>query len=480
MSANMARKPEVELKIDKESRILTSLAATIRTGDYPGVNISHHPDKRAETQALKMSSSDVAYEVGERQKVIFNPRTTPDVDLSVREPFSGVFEFKGFLCNPRYAFSAYNVAVQDQAMAEYTKLEALNYSIYEFAKPDTELNVKLESAQSIPKFIKKILEELVKNGPAEEGLDEQGKKDRKAQHAINSEGHKIFMEILDASEDTFGWKEIVQQMASMGDTQGKLLKARICEIFFSATGSFLLNMQMLCDEFQVIYIPEWDKPGKFVNRTKIFQEPEVLKLEPVAMAFSGGSQKGLFPVRYVSVAPMFRIVDTELKEDKKRTETPFILCPEPDDFVVATSMRHPGPLWLDYDKVNSIKLEKDPASNRSMDLKKKQQAREEHSQDVKKHLKSLDKILYSWGMSIYAWSSLAGSVATIEVPLDFYIELGKRYEIQNKDGEKLFSGFLVGITHNIVVNNQGQALTTLDFSHIMAGDFELPGLDEMK
>jgi hypothetical protein len=67
-------------------------------------------------------------------------------------------------------------------------------------------------------------------------------------------------------------------------------------------------------------------------------------------------------------------------------------------------------------------------------------------------------------------------VASVTIPLDFRIQPGKRYTVQNSKGKPLFSGYLIAITHSVTTENKGQALTTLDFSHIMAGDFKLPGI----
>lgn len=474
-----ARKPNIKLNIQGKTRHTTALAVNLQIGAYPRINVQHHTDVKAENEALKLSSADVTKEVGERQGVIFNTRENPDIDLTVEEKTAGTLEFKGYLCNPKYSFSAYNVTMADEGLIEYAKLETLNYSIYEFPKSSTKEVPKIEDSKSLIEYIKKFIEELYKNGPGKDETAKISTRDKEAQHEMNKQGHKIFMQILENSIESAGWDKLPQQFVKLGDPTCANLRIRLRSIFCSSGGSFLTKLGQFCHEFQLLYIPGINNPGKLANRTKLFKEAEPLEIEPISMNLSAGSHTGLFPVRYVAVYPpkvtiSFKEVAPEAIKDM------YVAYPQPEPGIIATSIPTTGPSWLNYDLADVQKLKKSKEVKREFKPGEVESKKKEQEQQLTERKKILEEILSEWGMSVYAWISLERSVASITVPLNFKPELGKRYEVKNKEGAALFSGFLIGIQHNLSSDGRGQALTTLDFSHIMAGDFKLPGLDEMK
>lgn len=478
MSEN-ARKPSVKLKLQGEERTVTALLANFQIGAYPKISVQHHPDTKAENKAIKLSSDDVTKEIGKRQEVIFNTRENPDIDLTVEEKEAGTLEFKGYLCNPRYSFSAYNVTVADEGLIDYAKLETLNYSIYEFPKSSTKEVPKIEDSKSLIEYVKKFIEELYKNGPSKDETAEISTKDKEAQHEINKQGHKLFIKILENSVESAGWEKLPQQFVKLGDPTCVDLRVRLRSIFCSAGGSFLTKLGQFCHEFQLIYIPGIKDPGKLANRTKLFKEAEALEIEPVSMIMSAGSHTGLFPVRYVAVYPPK--VSASYKEAAPQAiKDMYIAYPQLEAGTIATSIPTTGPLWLNYNLTDVQNLKSSQEVKRGFQPSEVEAQKKENEQKLTERKKILEEILSDWGMSTYAWVSLERSVASIIVPLNFKPELGKRYEVKNKEGKALFSGFLIGIQHNLSTDGRGQALTTLDFSHIMAGDFKLPGLDEMK
>lgn len=481
MSAN-ARKPSVKLEIAGNNRIATSVNITMQIGEYPTATAEHHQNKEAEKKSMAVDSDDITRVIGSRQNRIFNERAQSDFKINLEERVAGELEFEGYLRNPRYAFSAFNVAMADDGLPEYAIMDSLDYKIYTFPTlKDTELTTNIENSTSLTKYIIKLTDTMVKAGPSENSDLKMSTKDKKAQHEINKKAHPLFVKLLKNSENTIGWEKLPDWLKSLGDTKCARLRTVIQAVLFSSSGNFLQCIRRLCDEFQLLYVPELDNPGKLVNRTDLFQEPEPLKLHLIAMSLAAGSGKGLFPVRYVTVQPQNIISDTEDYGNKKAevVESKFILCPDPGSSELATSAWYTaGPQWIDYN-LDNCQI-KDPKSiKRGFTIKKAKSAKKKRKEKRKERSKILEEVLYRWGMSVYAWQSLATSVASITIPLNFKPKLGKRYVVKNKDDKQLFSGYLVGIAHNVSLNGNGQALTTLDFSHIMAGDFELPGIKDM-
>ena len=480
--SSKVRKPSIKLEIAGNKRIATSANVTMQIGEYPTASAEHHQNKQAEKKSMDVDSDDITRVIGGRQNRIFNERAQADFKLNLEERVAGELEFKGYLRNPRYAFSAFNVAMADDGLPEYAIMDSLDYKIYAFPTlKDTELTAFIEDAGSLAKYIIKLTDEMIKAGPSENSDLKMSTKDKKAQHEINKKAHPLFVKLLKNSEKTIGWKKLPEWLKSLGDTKCARLRAVIQSVLFSSSGNFLQCISRLCDEFQLLYVPELDNPGKLVNRTDLFQEPEPLKLHLISLTLAAGSGKGLFPVRYVTVQPQNIISDIELHNNKQAevVESKFILCPNPGSSELATSAWYTaGPQWIDYD-LSSCQI-KDPKSmRRGFTVKKAKSAKQKRKKKRKERAKTIEEVLYKWGMSVYAWQSLATSVASVTIPLNFKPKLGKRYVVRNKDDKQLFSGYLVGIAHNLSSDGNGQALTTLDFSHIMAGDFELPGIKDM-
>lgn len=481
--SNDARKPSIELEIAGKNRIATSINVQLHIGDYPSATAEHHQDKQADQKSMKMDSADITRVIGSRQERIFNERSDPDFKINIKEKFAGDLEFEGYLRNPRYAFSAFNVAMADDGLIDYAIMDSLDYKIYAFPSlKDSEAINYIEAADSLTQYIIELTDAMVKAGPSESSAGDATERDKKAQHEINKKAHPLFVQLLKNSEESIGWDKLPQWLVSLGDKSCSKLRTVIQSVLFSASGNFMNCIERLCDEFQLIYVPSLKNPGKLVNRTDLFQEPEPLTLDVVALTLAAGSGKGLFPVRYAVVNPPNVRTDKEAysgNENKALIESKYILCPDPGSSSLASSAWYsPGPRWLNYE-LDACKI-KDPKNiKRGFTVEKAKSAKKKRQEGIKERSKVLEDVLYRWGMSVYAWKSLATSVASVTVPLSFKPILGKRYVAKNKKGDQLFSGYLVGIAHNISSNGNGQALTTLDFSHIMSGDFELPGIQDM-
>ena len=124
--SNNARKPSIELEIAGKNRIATSINVQMHIGDYPSATAEHHQDKQADQKSMEVDSADITRVIGSRQERIFNERSDSDFKINVKEKFAGDLEFEGYLRNPRYAFSAFNVAMADDGLIDYAITKRLN------------------------------------------------------------------------------------------------------------------------------------------------------------------------------------------------------------------------------------------------------------------------------------------------------------------------------------------------------------------
>ena len=484
-TANKAKDIQVEFKLDSKKRSPVSLTAQLRLNTYPSITMAHHVGKRAESSAVEVTSEDICKEVGQKQKKIFTTRKKGQEDFDVKATVDGGGEltFKGFSANPTYNFSAFNVTTSDVGIASYAGMDVLNYSIYPAVDDANIRSIKpdLTDKTSLVDIILEVESKIYGNWNEEAYEEKTGDQKHNAIkcHEFNTEFRSYFIELLEASRDTIGWDRIGDYMKELEEL-GEKLKERIWTILANASGSFSVVIQQLCSEFQLLYVPEWDKPGKLVNRNKLFDDPENLKLDIVALAMSGGSSQGLLPTRFVAVQPVNYDSVNNIRALTSNT-LDYIAYPK-ELQEGGTAILRRGPMWLPYDAANYNNTAKAPTdgsaprSSQGPVINSAVEHVQRANEETKRSEEVLGDALYEWGMSEYLWLYLASSVASVTIPLDFRIQPGKRYTVQNSKGKPLFSGYLIAITHSVTTENKGQALTTLDFSHIMAGDFKLPGI----
>ena len=90
-----------------------------------------------------------------------------------------------------------------------------------------------------------------------------------------------------------------------------------------------------------------------------------------------------------------------------------------------------------------------------------------------------------WAEKQYRLWALKNTNATVELPLNLEWgksdanPIGQRYKVTAKGGDGnnpiLFSGYLNRVTHSTAIGqNEGSAVTILDFTHIKTDNFDLP------
>jgi hypothetical protein len=90
------------------------------------------------------------------------------------------------------------------------------------------------------------------------------------------------------------------------------------------------------------------------------------------------------------------------------------------------------------------------------------------------------KLLTWWAQNKFAYLSLMDSQASVRMPLNFGMEVGRVYSVRvySSDGssEEIFQGYLQAVTHRISCKDGGgDASTNASFSHVQAKGYVRAG-----
>lgn len=478
--ASRALKVRCQCKIGGEDRYVSGFVAEMEVNRFwPKITVETHQKKDAHTRAIKLGSFDVAKEMGTLQKKVFDQRSSEDFNFNASvqgDSDGGTLTFKGYVIGSEFTITANSVVRADSAIADYAKISALNFDsarTVTYAQEDE--GPRLEGKESIATFISKCAEDLLKDDG--DGGDEDKSLDttfRELQKEVNKEVFPKFKELLQASEKTFGWEDAVELISEGKCGDDSPLRARIYGILGgSANGSFESTLMQLAEEFQCIYVPEWDKVGKLLNRRDILKNPEKLSMTIVSLNLKTTNGETLFPVKFIAISPPQQV------EYCMEAISDFMAVPKENVKPGASMLRSDGPLWISPAEVmDEIAKEGDEAPRRAkpQKVKKAKKRAKKRKKKKAKEKASLHKILEKYGEALYVYQALSGSFAEIVTTLRLDVEIGKCYRVSSEKGKELFTGVLWGVRHVASTGNgnQPQASTTLNFHIVQMTGFELP------
>lgn len=482
MSANRALEIQCHAQVGGESRYVSGFHAVISVNNFwPKVTIETHDKKAAYSSAKRLSTGEAAKEIGSQQKKIFQSRNSGDLkaQISVSGGDGGSLSFKGFTIGSEYSLSAYQVSRTDTAIVEYAKISALNYGNGRMVEYKDEMTEPaLEKGDSVATFILKCTQQLEKEADeAVSGGKSMDAQFRDKQKSVNKQLSKEFQKLLGASEKTMGWDKAIKAIASGECGDDSAIRTRVMGILTAGAGGFETTIMQLAEEFQCVYVPDWNTIGQLVNRKQLIKQKKSLSVTIISMHLSTSNGGTLFPIKYVAVSPPMRV------PYMVNPETFYVVVPEENVKPGAAMLRTEGPLWIDTSGIMDD-VDKE-GKNRLEDRKKKQKASQGKS-NVKKRKIKLEKadntakeVLMDYGKSIYVFQALAGSYAEIVTTLNLNVKVGKCYTVKNKgSGQEVLTGVLWEVRHNASTGGgqSPQASTTLVFHIIQMPGFTLPGI----
>lgn len=488
-----ARKPEVKVESwGGKKRIIQEISYMAACSSWPSLSATHHVNSDAQDGAVRITAEEMFKSLGEQQKKAFdgagNADTQVSIDVDDQDMGGSTLEFKGIALGDTYDFSAHNVSVRGAAMPEWALMDMLNYSIY--GDFDSDTNKVIESSSSVIEIIQATEQRLMTEAwsKAQEKLSQDKGEGAKQTlqnatkiHQRNQKVRQYFKQVISNSQETFGWSSLDKLFKDRNQRTilNRSIANVVMRVLVGGRGGFLATLNSLANQFQCIYVPGKDPtdPGKLVNMGYLVAaEPETLEIKTLASAsLRAGSPAGLLPIGYVHVLSPIN--------GNTNVRYPYTGASVPKENLSkgGAEDRVEAPDWAAQPGIDAFAKEKTTQYAKaekpeSASITKTEQAVQRTEKDLEKWGTSVQSVAAAWGLCHYAWTSLAHCTAALSVPGTFKPELGKRYKVQ-QEGKELFTGFLYSISTTVSAES---CLTSLNFSHIMATGFSLPGTQEMK
>lgn len=491
-----ARKPLVKINSwGGETRIAETVTLAIHCGSYPSLTVTHHKNTDVSKGAQKVTAAELFEALGKQQQEAFKGAGEPNVDVSIDcGDGEGETKFSGISCGDTYGFSTSAVNIQGNALPAWALMDMLDYSIYKDANgfvlaSDTNETDPKEK-ETILEVLKDVENTLIQSWDRIETALQDAVNDNRifpselesarVTHERNMRIRQYFIQLLDASKDTFGWfsidKLMQEDVAAKKEINANIREAAITHLT-SNVGNFMSAIAAMAGQFQCLYVPELDNPGKFVNMAYLVaSEAQELEIDCLAgCSMSASNPDGILPIGHVHV------YCPKTTDSNMSTQFRGVSVPKATRALGGATMSVNIPDWCNttgmaVDFRNMVVEEyadgeTTDASVEQVDVDLSETAEEDAQAKL-----VIGNVATAWGLCAYAWSALVNCHASLNVPATLKYTVGKRYKVKSGDSV-LFEGFLNGCSTVISAEN---CLTTLEFSHIMAPGFELPGTDEMK
>lgn len=485
MSETKVSSIEATTMVDGQYAHPTRIIITHHINNYSQLDIVHSIGKEAHKSVTDMSSADIFKTMGERQTEMFTHSATEPNMSCILKTTGGDANFVNnidcCICDSSYMFSAGSVYLQERGLEMFAAVDSFDLSIY---LPDTKNvdmflsdDITLSTCDySVPQMMIKLIERLMEDGPKKsETAATIDTKAKETQHSINQSLKFLLFEFLQNSDETFGFKKEFKAAAiKVNNLSGDILKF-LQTVLTASTGSFLNALRRVGDGFASMIVPTIDEGDgrvkyKYMSKQLLYANPEPLYVPIVNLAASSGNSGGLFPARYIAVvpAPVKNCMFTSVPHRD------FVVFPE-SAIEGGSAIKVPGPPWLTKD-ISLSKVNKDGAvtAEQTLSINMVQENYTEVEKNIRTYEDSFAELLLSWAKIQYKDMSLMGASVTMTVPLIKTISPGKRYDVYNSNGDKLFSGFCQSVTASVDSHSSRQATLQLVFSHVEMSGFELP------
>ncbi len=435
---------------------------------------------RAKGRVVRPLSSDMLKAMTAAQQARFQAKTEPDTTIVAEDGQGGMLTFKGFSVAPVLSQSKTTNEESINVVGTDALLNGLGLSIYgsrtdQFRQETTGseyTDTPNNKTGNIAQMIREITEVLVGNLQAtiDEADVESFKKLLALKHAANAPALAAWYQVLRNSDVKYPeWKAPFEAHPRLPQAAAE----RVKEMLQQRSESFWGNIAGLSAEFQFFYKPKIDgTPGAFVRAdTKTVAASKTLPLAATRFTATDGAPQ-LLPlagvILYGPTVPGFR-----LEEDTPSGSTGTIVGSYPELPGVGYYYEGSPPSWLaaggDFETFVSPPP---PAANLVQAVKNfdPELYVAKLAAAANRFLKTdtlISTMLQAYAKVIYDDMRLADSTATLEIPLDFSVEVGTRYTFSLAGGGR-FSGFVRAVQHSLQLSggNTLQSGTSLTLTHI--------------
>lgn len=411
----------------------------------------------------------------------------PDTTVTADDGNGGKLEFSGFTVAPVLEQSTVSSSETVNVVGVDAFLNGLGLSIYHSRSEkvrDEELEklFKLTPSRAtgdIIAIMSEVTNVLVDNRGATLKKAESPSHANVIQkkHEANKAGLDVWAYLLSQSDVTFPdtWAALFKKYPNLG----KAVVERVKTMLQQKTNSFWDILNGLGSEFLFFYRPMMDgSTGMLVRVDKKLRDDGAKKLDAGVTRFSAtDGNPSMLPLAGVV------IYGPALQGLRNEEEPAMINVPVgqfPVELTPGYFQETQAPAWLTAGKVGftpfataEVLSPPNPGSGakekKNLDPSEYKKGQAELKQAIADVSRGLSAILQDLAEVMYNDMKYADSTATLEIPLDFTIEVGVRYNFSTggEDGGQ-FSGFVRALRHSLQL--QGGATlssgTTLSLTHI--------------
>lgn len=478
---------KVNVEVSGEEIHPTQVVLQLSVNALPSATIVYVPETytKAEEGIIPMDSEKVFRYMGQQETKIFSV-VESDTIIKVTDAFDNSIEYKGNATAPNYQLAAGRLSFTQHVEHHTSALNVFNMSCY--SPKCSNIDYEEYSSKKVPEIILDIMDELINYcgarpeiGSAPGYASTLAERAVRVQHKLNLQERVItpakgvFQRSLEEDMDGgihFAWEELPEWLTIIDKLQS--LRDRIIDLLRLNTGGFFGNILHFAQEFQELYIPNFEKIGYLKARRRIFEHSEPIELDIIDCSMSLGTM-GWYPERAVGVElPEKLTSDTNIDFGNFRPDyiTYPPLEPEKDPEEAVSIIPCTSPTWMPrkwFDCQSEAETEDTTVSGRSIYTPSQVESIQDEGVKDKEQEQERKKVevITEWAKNEYIWQLLQSATCSITTELRLDLEVGVHYKVKNRDGKLLFSGLLYSITHTIKRGERDASATTqLMFSHV--------------
>lgn len=480
MPNTTVRKPSVKITApggDVSAEGITFIAAV---NSAPTVEVIL---RRAKDIVVEPLSADVIAAMKAMQQARFSARSgEPDTTVTADDGDGGTLTFKGFLTAPVLEQSKISSAETANVVGSDAFLNGLGLSIYN-SRPqnvrDEEIDKLFEKTPSrasgdVAGLINEVTDVLVSNYQAtlDKAETPSLKNVLEKKHQANTTALKVWRDILAGSDVRYTeWQSAFGKLPKLGEAVAE----RVKELLQQRTASFWDVLNGLGSEFLFFYRPKMDgSSGTLVRADTKVKDDGQRSLDAGVVRYSGtDGSPSMLPLGGVIVygPPM-----PFLREEEKPYAVTTVVGQWPVEIAPGYFQEVSAPAWMAAGGFTSFETETSTEAStgaaaggkKNLDPTNYKERRTGRKEKLTAVEGDMTKLLQDFAKVMYDDMKLADSTATLEIPLNFKIEVGVRYKFTTGKDGGAFTGFVRALRHTLHLQG-GTTLTSgtvLSLSHI--------------
>jgi len=481
--------PTVKAQVADEKLPAQEVVLNLTTGGSSTATVILHESQQAtgdNAQAVDALSLNHTSRIGALQNTLFQARTTPDSQIVITDDRGHTLTFKGYLGNPSYRAGSGSLGNVRMVLHESVRLSGYRGMIYapdvnarEGAGANTDGTMPFMDFSSTSMSVRfmEVLDFQIKYWVSRGAVNETpfSKEVKAAWHALNTTLYPDLKKVMNASNDSTTWEEF----KGIPDEDNNRISGFMRDVITQQSNNFFGNFGLFQNGFQCQFVPGFAANGPlgyFIGWKEMTTvDPTALTLPVKSISISGGDKRFL-PVTHVFVGgSMDSCWRVGAGGGQGNIPAPVLVAWPETPYVGGQVLHDSGPPWLaQVSPGDSSQFEAQEGQGLSLDQYRSGRTA------VNKFIGNLidtkkAPILKRWARNLYALTALQNSSTTFTIPLDVSILPGKRYGVFDTFDNYLFAGFLDQVQHTIQTQGkEGDATTTLTFTHVEAGSFILP------